>query len=85
MGDSEPLIGNIKVLHKIAALSGTSLREYEAMSLLKRVVAAVTPAMKRRSLRVKKLEEFYPNNHGLQGLNINGGAAIKIRLRFPNE
>ena len=34
---------------------------------------------------MKHLQEFYPQNDGLLGLNINRGAAIKIRLRQTHD
>ena len=34
---------------------------------------------------MKHLQEFYPQNRGLLGLNVNRGAAIKIRLRQAHD
>ena len=34
---------------------------------------------------MKHLQEFCPKNGGLLGLNVNRGAAIKIRLRQPHD
>ncbi|KAL2916069.1 hypothetical protein HK105_204493 [Polyrhizophydium stewartii] len=56
-----------------------------ALALLHRIAAHVRPVMKRRSLRVGALEEFYPTNPGLLGINVNRGQTIRIRLRRPGD
>ena len=53
----------------------------EAKKLLDRLASICAPAMARRSWRVKCLKEFYPQNAGLLGMNVNKGVSIFIRLR----
>ncbi|KAJ1330144.1 hypothetical protein BSLG_009674 [Batrachochytrium salamandrivorans] len=52
-----------------------------AQELLERIAAHVKPIIKSRHFRVGSLEEFYPTNPGLLGLNVNRGQVIRIRLR----
>ncbi|KAJ2776901.1 hypothetical protein H4R18_005428 [Coemansia javaensis] len=52
-----------------------------ALALLRRAAAQVRPIMQRRGWRVGALREFYPRAAGLLGLNVNGGAEIRLRLR----
>ncbi|KAJ3340875.1 hypothetical protein HDU93_006167 [Gonapodya sp. JEL0774] len=55
--------------------------EAAAMALLKQVASQVKPIMKKRGWRVGILEEFFPSNASLLGLNTNGGQKISLRLR----
>ena len=50
--------------------------EIEAKELLDRVVKATAPLIARRGWQVKVLKEFFPNNPGLLGMNVNRGASI---------
>ncbi|EHA8590526.1 DNA-dependent metalloprotease WSS1 [Cocos nucifera] len=59
--------------------------EEEAHRMLERVAKQVQPIMRRRKWRVKKLSEFCPANPALLGLNVGGGAEVKLRLRRPNR
>nr|CAD1825563.1 unnamed protein product [Ananas comosus var. bracteatus] len=59
--------------------------EEEAGALLQRVAKQVEPIMRRRKWRVKLLSEFCPANPSLLGLNVGGGAEVKLRLRRPNR
>jgi hypothetical protein len=58
-------------------------RSNEALALLNRIAHAVAPVMKRRKWKVLILKEFYPNQDGLLGMNVNKGQSILIRLRPP--
>lgn len=57
----------------------------EAKELLYRIAKVVQPLLQRRKWKIKYLNEFYPNNSSLHGLNINRGYTIKIRLRSPEK
>lgn len=41
--------------------------------------------MEKRRWRVGKLAEFFPDNGGLLGLNVNRGQKILIRLRHAHR
>ncbi|XP_027122615.2 DNA-dependent metalloprotease WSS1-like isoform X2 [Coffea arabica] len=60
-------------------------RENEARQILERVAKQVQPIMRKRNWKVKVLSEFCPANPSLLGLNIGGGAEVKLRLRRPNN
>jgi hypothetical protein len=45
----------------------------------------IEPILLRRKWVVHSLEEFYPNNPALLGLNVNRGRSIKIRCRTPRN
>lgn len=60
-------------------------RDAEAKKLLESVAKQVQPIMIKRKWRVKLLSEFCPSNPSLLGLNVGGGAEIKIRLRRPGR
>lgn len=53
--------------------------------LLERAAQEVLPVMQQRSWHVRLLQEFYPTQEGLLGVNINRGSAIKVRLRRPRD
>mmetsp|Transcript_9029 Transcript_9029/g.16943 ORF Transcript_9029/g.16943 Transcript_9029/m.16943 type:complete len:158 (-) Transcript_9029:1041-1514(-) len=72
--DCTSRIHAIKVLKKYP-------KEKESMELLQRAGNIVTPTLERRGWQVKLLTEFYPDNVGLLGLNVNRGQTIKVRLR----
>ncbi|XP_057770224.1 DNA-dependent metalloprotease WSS1-like [Salvia miltiorrhiza] len=61
------------------------VREDEAREILERVAKQVQPIMRKRKWKVKVLSEFCPPNPSLLGLNIGGGAEVKLRLRRPNN
>nr|GMD77089.1 DNA-dependent metalloprotease WSS1-like [Ipomoea batatas] len=61
------------------------IREDEARDLLEKVAKQVQPIMRKRKWKVKVLSEFCPPNPSLLGLNIGGGAEVKLRLRRPNN
>ncbi|KAK9846382.1 hypothetical protein WJX81_002685 [Elliptochloris bilobata] len=52
-----------------------------AWKLLKEVTRQVQPIMRKHCWRVPLVTEFFPNNAGLLGLNVNRGQVIKLRLR----
>lgn len=68
-------VWEIKTLKKV--------RENEAKEILEKVAKQVEPIMRKRRWKVYVLYEFCPANPGLLGLNVGGGAEVKIRLRSP--
>lgn len=62
-----------------------TIGEDEARLILERVAKQVQPIMRKRKWKVKILSEFGPANPSLLGLNIGGGAEVKLRLRRPNR
>lgn len=68
-------VWEIKTLKKVG--------ENEAKELLEKVAKQVEPIMRKRRWKVHVLSEFCPENPGLLGLNVGGGAEVKIRLRSP--
>lgn len=68
-------VWEIKTLKKV--------RENEAKEILEKVAKQVEPIMRKRRWKVHVLYEFCPANPGLLGLNVGGGAEVKIRLRSP--
>ncbi|KAK6118721.1 hypothetical protein DH2020_047526 [Rehmannia glutinosa] len=61
------------------------VREDEAREILEKVAKQVQPIMRKRKWKVRVLSEFWPTNPSLLGLNIGGGAEVKLRLRRPNN
>ncbi|KAK3427854.1 hypothetical protein EUGRSUZ_F03997 [Eucalyptus grandis] len=70
-------VWEIKPLKKIG--------EEDAREVLEKVAKQVQPIMRKRKWKVEILSEFCPPNPSLLGLNIGGGAEIKLRLRRPNN
>ncbi|XP_056167943.1 DNA-dependent metalloprotease WSS1-like [Syzygium oleosum] len=70
-------VWEIKPLKKIG--------EEDARKVLEKVAKQVQPIMRKRKWKVEILSEFCPPNPSLLGLNIGGGAEIKLRLRRPNN
>ncbi|KAI0020074.1 WLM-domain-containing protein [Xylariomycetidae sp. FL0641] len=60
-------------------------RAQEALHQLKKVASLVKPIMRARGWKVKQLTEFYPEQQNLLGLNVNRGAKICLRLRYPAD
>lgn len=60
-------------------------REDEARDILEKVARQVQPIMRKRKWKVKILSEFCPPNPALLGLNVDGGAEVKLRLRRQNN
>ncbi|KAG8896704.1 hypothetical protein FRC01_011666 [Tulasnella sp. 417] len=56
-------------------------REKEALAILQKVASLVKPIMRKHGWVLPVLAEFYPENPGLLGININGGQKICLRLR----
>lgn len=56
-----------------------------AKLMLERVAKQVEPICISRKWRVKLLQEFFPSDAGLQGMNVNHGQVIHIRLRPSNK
>lgn len=57
----------------------------EGKDLIYRVAKVIIPLLQRRKWKIKYLNEFYPTNSSLHGLNINRGYTIKIRLRSSDK
>lgn len=55
-----------------------------ALTMLKRVASLVKPIMRKHGWVLPVLSEFFPENPGLLGLNLNGGEQILLRLRLPH-
>ncbi|KAG6037309.1 hypothetical protein E4U41_005210 [Claviceps citrina] len=65
-------------------------RAAEALVTLRRVASLVKPIMRARGWKVGQLAEFYPEQANLlgagkQGLNVNRGMKICLRLRYPGD
>ncbi|KAH3901347.1 uncharacterized protein SCODWIG_03775 [Saccharomycodes ludwigii] len=69
----------------IAALNRGNPRKDDSLKLLYEIAHKVSYIMKQQSFRVGQLVEFYPSNKALLGMNVNRGARILIRLRYPND
>ncbi|KAL7604299.1 hypothetical protein Lser_V15G17759 [Lactuca serriola] len=61
------------------------VREDEAKEILEKIAKQVQPIMRKHKWKVNILSEFCPPNPALLGLNINGGAEVKLRLRRQNN
>lgn len=60
----------------------TSYRDHrDALRLLERIAVQVQPVMRARRWHVPSLQEFFPPNPNLLGINVNAGKLIRIRLR----
>ncbi|CAN1143723.1 DNA-dependent metalloprotease WSS1 [Linum perenne] len=59
--------------------------EDEAKRILEKIAKQVQPIMRKRKWKVTLLSEFCPSNPSLMGLNIGGGAEVKLRLRRVNN
>ncbi|XP_008229369.1 PREDICTED: DNA-dependent metalloprotease WSS1-like [Prunus mume] len=70
-------VWEIKPLKKIG--------EEDAREILEKVAKQVQPIMRKHNWKVRILSEFCPANPALQGLNVGGGAEVKLRLRRPNN
>mmetsp|Transcript_12568 Transcript_12568/g.25513 ORF Transcript_12568/g.25513 Transcript_12568/m.25513 type:complete len:282 (-) Transcript_12568:926-1771(-) len=58
-------------------------QDAKAMELLHKAANQVKPIMAKRRWKVLVLEEFYPANPNLLGLNHRAGQKVQIRLRSP--
>ncbi|RHZ78643.1 hypothetical protein Glove_158g100 [Diversispora epigaea] len=67
-------IGDIKAITKYS-------NHAEALNLLKKLATQVEPIMKKHNWKVDTLEEFWPAEKNLLGMNSNYGESIYIRLR----
>ncbi len=76
--ERNPLVSDHRILTKLPNSSA-------AMNLLTRVGLQVHCLMHSRGWQVGLLQEMYPTNPGLLGLNINRGAVIRIRLREAHD
>lgn len=70
-------------VHEIKPLKKLSKTDI-AEDLLKRLVQATSHVLISRKWRVSKLEEFFPKNASLLGININR-SIIKVRLRYSHN
>ncbi|EAA34780.1 hypothetical protein GE21DRAFT_379 [Neurospora crassa] len=78
MFEIDPLVLAYSHLHHLPQPSS-------ALHLLKKIASLVKPLMRARGWRVRELGEFYPEQDNLLGLNINRGAKILLRLRYPSD
>mmetsp|Transcript_436 Transcript_436/g.828 ORF Transcript_436/g.828 Transcript_436/m.828 type:complete len:295 (-) Transcript_436:81-965(-) len=53
----------------------------EAKDILNRAASVVSSVLNRRKWTIRLLTEFYPKDPSLQGLNVNRGQTVKVRLR----
>lgn len=70
-------VWEVKALKKIG--------EDDARQILEKVAKQVQPIMRKHKWKVRILSEFCPANPSLLGINIGGGAEVKLRLRRPNR
>jgi len=70
-------------IHEIKSIKKHS-RSQEALELLHRLAKDTHKVLKRHGWRVTSLQEFYPKNKSLLGININR-SVIKVRLRSPHD
>eukprot|EP01048_Picozoa_sp_COSAG05_P007975 COSAG05_NODE_584_length_8527_cov_46.366279_10_plen_372_part_00 len=56
-------------------------KQSTAHQLLRQLARVAAPILSRRGWYVGKLCEFLPNSPSLEGMNVNGGEQIKLRLR----
>ncbi|KAK0618107.1 putative zinc metallopeptidase [Bombardia bombarda] len=78
MAEHDPLVLSFSHLRNFA-------REKEALHTLQKIASLVKPIMRARKWKVGELAEFYPDQHNLYGLNVNGGQRILLRLRYPGD
>ncbi|KAF9976284.1 hypothetical protein BGZ73_008830 [Actinomortierella ambigua] len=77
MSSPTPHVGSISCLK--------NKKNHEAaLQILRRIATMVHPILKSRAWRVGALEEFFPKQGNLLGVNTNQGAKIQIRLRPPD-
>jgi len=53
----------------------------EALTLLRKIASRVKPIMRKHHWRLPILAEFFPDNPGLLGMNLDAGRQIFLRLR----
>ncbi|GLD99262.1 hypothetical protein PINS_up007980 [Pythium insidiosum] len=68
-------------IREIRALSRGHANRDAAQRLLERIAAQVLPVMTKRRFVVRKLQEFFPKDRHLLGMNVNRGQVIYLRLR----
>ena len=56
-------------------------RADEALHTLRKIASLVKPIMRKHGWKVRTLQEFYPRENNLLGLNVNSGQRICLRLR----
>lgn len=57
-------------------------RRGEAQLLLEKIASHVLPILTQRRFRVLRLQEFFPTNPHLLGMNVDKGSKIYIRREF---
>ena len=60
-------------------------QQEKAQDLLQKIHDQVLPILIARKWKVHRLQEFYPKNENLLGMNVNRGWKIMIRLRDPYD
>jgi DNA-dependent metalloprotease WSS1 len=60
-------------------------RSDQAMDTMKRIADQVKPLCVKYKWTVRSFEEFFPDNNGLLGMNVNWGQKIFVRLRSGHD
>jgi DNA-dependent metalloprotease WSS1 len=60
-------------------------RSDQAMDAMKRIADQVKPLCIKYKWTVRSFEEFFPDNNGLLGMNVNWGQKIFVRLRSGHD
>jgi DNA-dependent metalloprotease WSS1 len=60
-------------------------RSDQAMETMKRIADQVKPLCVKYMWTVRSFEEFFPDNNGLLGMNVNWGQKIFVRLRSGHD
>ncbi|KAJ0409948.1 hypothetical protein P43SY_005842 [Pythium insidiosum] len=68
-------------IREIRALSRGHANRDDAQRLLERIAAQVLPVMAKRRFVVRKLQEFFPKDRHLLGMNVNRGQVIYLRRK----
>ena len=84
MASSSSSLADLHGCWEVRALAGFP-RADEAARTLERVCAQVQPIMAAHRWKVPLVEEFFPSNPALQGMNVGGGAKILLRLRPASD
>ncbi|KAJ1679679.1 hypothetical protein EV182_001561 [Spiromyces aspiralis] len=71
-------------IRQVQHLEGYS-RGNEARQFLHSLCQEVLPTLGRHDMYVNRVQEFYPANSGLRGMNVNFGVCIFLRLRTPEN
>ncbi|KAJ0412605.1 hypothetical protein ATCC90586_006972 [Pythium insidiosum] len=70
-----------RLLERIAAQVLPVMAKRRFVRLLERIAAQVLPVMAKRRFVVRKLQEFFPKDRHLLGMNVNRGQVIYLRRK----